>query len=295
PAIWWDATSGVGYAIYATVSSKTSYLNVMNLSTGAVSQTKLGFTPSSNIAIDESSAQMFVADNQGNFYTAFLSPGMTASTLMGSGNYTTGTAHTAGVAVSYIGYTQSGATRYIWTTSTSEIDVYKLDANGWSWVWTSAIGSSATAAKGALASDPGTSGKGPQFLPAGADITDLSVTAAGILIVPVTTQSGGSSETSCDVGQAQYYLYNLNDGSFPVGQFHDSTGASITINPIIGQGRAYSAVVANINSSTIGGLAIYGSAQQSTSGNAAFSLVMTAPQSSISGIVGVRRTMMQTK
>jgi type IV pilus assembly protein PilY1 len=294
PLFLWDA-NGVAYAVYTTVKGSTAQINVIS-SQGNVSHASLPFVPSSPISVNLATGDLFLGGEDGNVYTLSVSSGYTATDIAGSYDKKTslvGTMPNPGDPAQYVGFSQTSNGLFVWATGAKQIAVFQYGGTGWATNWTTQDGGPSTnqvnGTTTTYSADPGVKGTGPQFLPATATISDASVTTNGALIVPVTTASAGSTD-SCGASEAFYYLFNLTDGTFPMGQFSAPDGSSLVSNVSVGIGTAFSPTVSY--NSGMGGFAVYGSAQQNNNGQSLFSLVANAKSNVSAGIVGWRPLMM---
>lgn len=285
PVIWWNA-QGVASAYYFTTAGGKSYLNVMRLYDGSTSKTQIGFTPSSQAAVDVLGGKLYVGDASGNVWSFDLTAGTLSATLIG----TVANASSAGP-VRYVGLGQTANGSYVWATTDHEVNVFKFtggavasSTNGWTLWWWSATngsgffnGSSMTV----TTSDPGTgSTTAPYWLDAGGTITDASAIINNTLVVPVTV---GESTNVCAATTAKYDFFDLDTGVFPQKRFYLLTGAPLASNPIVGYGLAYSPV---ISENGAGSGLIYGSAQQSLQQKIGFQVAATTGIRVGSGVMG---------
>ena len=294
PVVVWDA-DGVGYAIYTTTAGNQSKLSVID-STGRITSANLSFTPSTPISVDQATGTLYMGTADGKVVFLTTANGFAASAIAGTYSSSTslvGTMHNTSDPANYVGYATVQGIPYVFAAGEKQITVFTFGANGWTTAWwTNAGGQSAnTDASGnavTYSSDPGTTGTGPQYLPANGLITDAPVVFGGTLVVPVT-QVAENTTLECGVGSASYYLYRMDSGAFPTGVFTGANGKPLTINPIIGVGVAYSPVI-SFNSQT-GKLSLYGSSQQDGLGKSTIGKVLDLNAASPSGIIGIRNLM----
>lgn len=296
PLVTWDS-AGVAYGLYTTINGTTANLNVIS-STGAVSSSKLPFVPSSPLAIDQSTGNIYVGATDGKVYTLNTNNGYTAADITGTYDKKTslvGSMANTSDPANHVGFYQSGSGIYVWATGDKQISVFTVGDKGWQTDWTTAVNGPSTnlnptdGSTVTYAADPGTTGTGPQFLPNTGVISDASLVLNGVMIVPVTTIPSGSV-AECTAANASYYLYRMDNGAFPQGAFTDASGKSITNNIVIGAGIAFTPVVAY--NSELGGYSIYGSAQQDSMGKSFAQLVANAKSNVRSGVIGLRPLMM---
>jgi hypothetical protein len=290
PALVWDS-SGDAYAIYTTVNGNSAQINVIS-STGVISHASLPFVPSSAIAINNASGNLYIGATNGAVYTLSTRDGYTAPSIAGTYSATTslvGNLVNSGDPAQYVGFSQNKNGLFLWASGKKQISVFAFGGAGWETRWTTQdAGPSTLTLNGVTttyATDPGTGGAAPQYLPASGSILDNPVVANSTLIVPVTLSATGLLD-ACTASSANYYLFNLSDGGFPLGAFTDAKGNLLTSNVNLGSGIAFSPTIAY--NPSIGGFAIYGGSQQSVAGLGVFSMVAKAKSSVTAGIIGLR-------
>lgn len=286
PAIWWDA-NGVAYAYYFTIVGSTAYLNSMRLYDGQVKKTTLPFTPSSTVNIDVLGGKLYAGDTQGNVWSFDLTAGPSANMLTPT---LVGQVHAA-QPVRYVGAGQTNNGTYIWATTDHEVDVFKFtggavpsSTTGWTlWWWSATNGSGFFNGSGmtTTTSNPGVaSTTAPYWIDSSGTITDASAIINDTLIVPVTV---GDSSNVCAATTAKYDFFNLDNGVFPQKRFYLLNGTTLTSNPIVGYGIAYSPV---LSQNQAGSGLIYGSAQQNLQQKVGFQLAATTRIHVGAGVMG---------
>lgn len=289
PAIWWDST-GKAYALYTTAVTSggtTKYsLSSMNIGTGAINTVQLGFTPSTPVFVDQTTGGIYLGDTNGNLWYGDTpsNPNMPIVNKI---------ANALPQAVRYVGRAQTPTGIYLWATGDTTIASYQWGSGGWTLAWRTSQTASSSVTNNVTTNyttDPGTSGTGPQWLPANAQITDASKVAQGVLIVPVTISN--TSQLICSATTAVYYLYQLGSGNYPKGQFAGADGKPLTVDPVIGAGTAYSPI---LSTTTSGDLIVFGSAQQTTSNAVSYVKAFTGAGAPPAGITGWRPVLMNAQ
>jgi len=289
PVIWWDA-DGIAYAYYFTTVNNKSYLNSMRLDDGQTSQTTLSFTPSSTATVDVLGGKLYAGDTSGHVWSFDLTAGPKASKLQATLVGQVANAPSAGP-VRYVGIGQTQNGYYLWATTDHAVNVFKFTGSavpssttGWTlWWWSATNGSGYFngSTMTTTTSDPGlASTTAPYWIDASGTITDASAIINNTLIVPVTV---GNSTDVCAATTAKYDFFDLDKGIFPQKRFYLLNGQTLTSNPIVGYGTAYSPVLSqNQNGSGL----IYGSAQQNLQQKVGFQVAATTGIHVGAGVMG---------
>lgn len=298
PSVFWNTQTGIAYAAYITNTTSngttTSTLNLTEVDNGSTTTKALPFVASSSLTIG--SYNIYVGDANGNIWQMAEDDGSASSMVstaleIGSTQSVTNNGVTSTQPINYVGYTQLNGVPYVWATSASQITAFKFTSTGWQPDWNSFTGGAGSWINGTYtpSSGSGPSGNSIQWLPVTASIDANTIFVDGSLVVPVYVPASGNS-AACGVGSGYYYLYSLNNGYFPNGTFTDSTGNAITNNILVGLGTPYAAQVSTLHN---GGLMLYGSSQQNTSGGISVQASAVARQNVGDGVTAWRNYQMQ--
>lgn len=298
PVISYISTGGTpAYAVYANYvaapSGTSSQLYVHKVADNAIATSALmpvttGSTVTSDLQLDN--GVFYYGDSLGGVRT--VNQGTSAAGVIATA-VNIGTTYLS-EPVHYVGsYSQNG-TPYIWASSDHGVTVFAQTVTGgslsWKRVWESHVGGAgywdATGATYTASNATAPSGTAIQSITTGSTITARSVVLNGALIVPVSTPT--NNENACSVGNAYYYLYNIDTGYYPVGAFSlvntDGTTTVQTGNLAVGSGNPMSPAV----SIGMTGTLVYGSAQQNSSQGVAPNTVFKNNSSSSTGSISWR-------
>jgi hypothetical protein len=298
PVVFWNTQTGIAYAAYITSSvvngTTTSTLNITEVDNGSTTSAALPFVASSSITVGN--YNLYVGDVNGKVWQ--IPEGNSASSMVsaiseiGATPAVNSNGTTSTQAINYVGYTQLNGVPHVWATSVSQITNFMFTSTGWAPEWNSFTGGSGSWLNGTYTADStgtSTSTTGIQWLPVNSSIDANTIFVDGALIVPVYTPASGSS-AACGVGSGYYYIYSLTNGYFPNGLFTDSKGNAITGNILVGLGTPYAAQVSTLHD---GGLMLYGSSQQNTSGGIGVQASAVAHQNVGDGVTAWRNYTMQ--
>jgi type IV pilus assembly protein PilY1 len=252
-----------------TGSSASSALGILNVTTGAFALDTLPFANTATPYIDQY-GNLFLGDSSGNVYemsssnllsllTAGSSTPIPAGSVPRIGNYAPWASSSLSANVQYIGGSFYQGYNYLRVQGPSGITVYQQTNGTWAPLWTAYSGGAGSWSGGTYTS-LGASSSTISALPGGSSITDQALINEGSVIVPVTIPP--SSNNTCGVSTAAYYIYKLNSGAFPAGVFTSPTGAALTQGYVVGQGSAFTPAVTVFNGKTL----LQGAANQNTLG-----------------------------
>jgi hypothetical protein len=300
PTVFWNQQTGIAYAAYVTNTTSTSgtvtsTFNLTEVDNGATTSKALPFVATS--ALTAGGGNIYLGDSQGNVWSmpeAYGSASNMVSSLMEIGSTRPVTVSGSSVTqpIGYVGYTQEGGLPYVWATSTNQITTFVFTSTGWSPNWNSFDGGAGSWLNGTYTSNtvgPNPSASGVQWLAANATINANSLFVDGTLVVPVYTPVS-TTASACGVGSGYYDLFNLNNGYFPGGVFMNANGQAITGNIWVGMGHPYAAQVSTLSN---GGLMLYGSSQQNSTGGISVQASAVAKQNVGSSIVAWRNYLMR--
>lgn len=267
---------GEAWALTTINYNSSSYLGILNVSSGVTTLDKLPFTNTAAPYID-SNGNLFLGDSSGNVYEMTAtnlssvlkntnSPNISSSDFTpstGIGNYTTYWPSGLNTNVQFIGGTYYQGKNYLRVQGPSGITTFSLNGT-WSPVWTTYAGGAGTWSGSTYSpvaySSSNTSNNSVTPLPSGSSITDQALINSGNVIVPVTVPPPGTD--TCGVNTAAYYIYSLSNGIFPSSAYVSSTGASIGQGFVIGQGNAFTPSVTVFNGQQL----LQGAASKNTTG-----------------------------
>lgn len=268
---------GEAWALTTINYNSSSYLGILNVSSGIATLDQLPFTNTAMPYIDKN-GNLFLGDGNGNVYemtAANLSQVLGQKTpnytipsayLTSIGNYTTNWPTNTGLKtnVQFIGGTFYQGKNYLRVQGPSGITTFSQSNVAWSPVWTTYAGGAGTWSGSTYSqvaySGNNTSNNSITPLPTGSSITDQALINSGNVIVPVTIPP--SSTATCGVNTAAYYIYALSNGIFPSSAYVSPTGVSIGQGYVVGQGNAFTPSVTVFNGQQL----LQGAASKNTTG-----------------------------
>jgi len=262
---------GATWALFALNNGSTSYLGVLNVTSGAGYLDKLPFTNTATPYLD-ANGNLYLGDSSGNIYeidstnvTSILNrnssisiPSSQVITVLGTnGPYWPSSLPKQNI--QYIGGTTYRGYNYLRVQTRGGIFLLQQQPNGnWQPVWASFAGIAGQWKPSFTPSTGGPNGITP--LPSGSVVTDQALFTGGNVIVPVTIPP--SSTDTCGVSTAAYYVFGIGNGIFPSGAFVSTDGQTITQGFVIGQGTAYTPSVTIFNGRTL----LQGAASKNSTG-----------------------------
>lgn len=263
---------GKTWALFAINSSNTSYLGVLNVTSGVWTLDKLPFSNTATPYINTNS-NLFLGDSNGNVYEMSATNLSTvlnkrsnysipSTDFSGIGNYATNWTSGLKINVQFIGGTFYQGKNYLRVQGPSGITIFNQMNGTWSPVWTAYAGG-AGSWKGTSYSPSSGGSNAINPLPDGSSITDQALINAGNVIVPVTIPA---SADTCGANTAEYFIYALNNGIFPSAAYYSTSGTPIVLAQnggyVIGQGNALTPTVTMFNGRQL----LQGAANKNTSG-----------------------------
>ncbi|PKY09924.1 type IV pilin biogenesis protein [Acidithiobacillus marinus] len=271
---------GETWAISAINSNSTSYLGILNVTSGVEFLDTLPFTNTATPYID-SNGNLFLGDGSGNVYEmsatnldSLLNPkgnNSSASTISLTdfdkipNNFSSAWSSTSlAKNVQFIGGTFYQGKNYLRVQGPSGITIFSQMNGTWSPVWTTYAGGAGTWSGGTAYTSSSSSGNSSTStsitpLPGGSAISDQALIDAGNVIVPVTIPPGSNT---CGTNTAAYYIYALGNGIFPSGAYTSPSDGTITQGYIIGKGTAFTPTVTMFNGRQL----LQGAANKNTTG-----------------------------
>ena len=233
------------YEVYVVTvgSTSTLYERDVTSSSAASSSTLASFKVSGVISLDASSNTLWLGGADGTVRSLRLTgtAATDAGTLTTIATVTKPSTGATMTNVLYVGYVEVNSIPYVYTATSSEIEVFGVGSTGWVPLW------AATPTQGYSWSGTafGTSST-VTTMTTSSVVSDLPIQTGPGLLVPVFVVG-----TACTAGLGYYDFFNLADGTFPTTNLTQN-GVLVTSDLYVGTGPAFTPSITAIS----GGIAL---------------------------------------
>ena len=154
------------------------------------------------------------------------------------GSFTTGYPSGVSTQITRLQIANQQGVPWLVTETSQGITAARQENGVWSPYWASTTLGSGVYQNGKLTAQPSSTPLSQQIaaLPAGAQVSDSALIADGAVILPLSVAPAAGT---CGLPTAEYQLFNLDSGTFPSGDFTNTSGQAISGPIDVGYGVAY--------------------------------------------------------